>query len=404
MTSDVAIPVNGVLRGVRVIDLTQNVAGPYCTQILGDMGAEVIKIERPVVGDDTRAWMPTACGEQSATFLALNRNKKSLSVDLDQAQGREIVKQLVRDSDVIVHSLKPGSAEARGLGYEDLRAINPKLVYCAISAFGQQGPMRGLPGYDPLMQAFTGIMSVTGSEGDAPARVSVSLIDMGTGMWAAMGILAALREVERSGAGTTVEASLMETGVGWMTLFIANYRASGNLPKKMGTAVAMTAPYELFEAADGAVFIAAGNNRLFRKVCEALVLSDLPADARFADNPQRVAHRNDLHRLIEARTRELTAQDIERRLHAHGAPCSAMNNVEQMLASEQVNAAGIVQALPMAPDDTHRVVGLPFTIAGLRRSQHAAPPALGQNTREMLVSIGYGENDIDQLVEQGVVR
>lgn len=404
MTLDVATPVNGVLRGVRVIDLTQNVAGPYCTQILGDMGAEVIKIERPVVGDDTRAWMPTACGEQSATFLALNRNKKSLSVDLDQTRGREIVKQLVRDSDVIVHSLKPGSAEARGLGYEDLRAINPKLVYCAISAFGQQGPMRGLPGYDPLMQAFTGIMSVTGSEGDAPARVSVSLIDMGTGMWAAMGILAALREVERSGVGTTVEASLMETGVGWMTLFIANYRASGNLPKKMGTAVAMTAPYELFEAADGAVFIAAGNNRLFRKVCEALTLPDLPADARFADNPQRVAHRNDLHRLIEERTRELTTQDIERRLHAHGAPCSAMNNVEQMLASEQVNAAGIVQALPMAPDDTHRVVGLPFTIAGLRRSQHAAPPALGQHTREMLVSIGYGENDIDQLVEQGVVR
>ena len=187
-----------VLHGLRVLDLTQNVAGPYCTQILGDMGAQVIKVERPGSGDDTRAWLPPAWAGQSSTFLALNRNKLSICVDLDCAEGQALMARLAADADVFIHSMKPGSAEARGLGAASLRAANPRLVYCAISAFGQTGPLRGLPGYDPLMQAYTGIMSVTGNEGDDPVRVSVSLIDMGSGMWAAMGILAALRELERT--------------------------------------------------------------------------------------------------------------------------------------------------------------------------------------------------------------
>lgn len=394
----------GTLDGIRVIDLTQNVAGPYCTQIMGDMGAEVIKIERPGTGDDTRAWMPRAWGDQSSTFLALNRNKKSIAVDLDAQQGQEVVRALVRDADVLIHSLKPGSAEARGLGFEDLRKVNPRLVYCCISAFGQKGPMCKLPGYDPLMQAYTGIMSVTGSEGDAPARVSVSLIDMGSGMWAAMGILAALRKVEQTGEGTTVETSLLETGVAWMTVLVANHRASGVLPKKMGTAVAMTAPYELFSAADGAVFIAAGNDRLFEKVCDALELGALVGDPRFLSNTARVANRVELHDLIETRTKTLAASLIAQRLQERGAPCSVMNNVKQMLDSEQVRAVGIVQDLPIAPNDEHRVIGLPFTLAGHRRSEHTAPPALGQHTRELLLSAGYTANDIDALIEQDVLR
>jgi crotonobetainyl-CoA:carnitine CoA-transferase CaiB-like acyl-CoA transferase len=185
-----------VLAGLKVIDLTQNVAGPFCTQILGDMGAEVIKVERPGRGDDTRDWRPPEIGQKSSTFLALNRNKRSICVDLDSADGLEILRKLAASADIIVHSMKPGSAEARGFGYDDLKAINPSLIYCAISAFGQVGPLRGLPGYDPLMQAYTGIMSTTGNDGEAPVRVAVSLIDMGTGMWSAMGILAGV--IERS--------------------------------------------------------------------------------------------------------------------------------------------------------------------------------------------------------------
>lgn len=392
-----------VLRGVRVIDITQNVAGPYCTQIMGDMGAEIIKIERPGSGDDTRAWMPPRWGEQSSTFLALNRNKRSVCVDLDAPDGQALVARLVAEADVFIHSMKPGSAESRGLGFEDLKKANPRLIYCAISAFGQTGPMQGLPGYDPLMQAYSGIMSVTGNEGDAPVRVSVSLIDMGSGMWAAMGILAALREVERTGQGMTVGASLLETGVGWMTVFVASHRATGTLPRKMGSAMAMTAPYELFQASDGWVFIAAGNDRLFVQVCKALELEQLPADERFATNAQRVQHRAVLHVLIEERTRTLTAQEAVQRLQAVGAPCSVLNNVQQMLASEQVAAVGIVQDLPIAPGDQHRVVGLPFTLNGQRTTAHSAPPALGSDTDAVLSAAGCTPADMAAWRAQGVI-
>ncbi|MES2482448.1 MAG: CoA transferase [Pseudomonadota bacterium] len=403
MTTDTTNAMERVLQGLRVIDLTQNVAGPYCSQILGDMGAEIVKIERPGTGDDTRAWMPPAWGEYSSTFLALNRNKKSVCVDLDSPEGRDIVLRLAKDADILIHSLKPGSAESRGLGYEQLREVNPRLVYCAISAFGQTGPMRGLPGYDPLMQAFTGVMSVTGNEGDDPVRVSVSLIDMGTGMWSAMGIMAALREVERTGQGCRVDASLLETGVAWMTVFVANHRATGALPRKMGSAMAMTAPYELFAAADGSVFIAAGNDRLFVQVCAALGLGALPADERFATNSARVNNRVTLHVLIEERTRQLPAAEVVQRLQARGAPCSIMNNVKQMLESEQVAAVGIVQDLPMAAGDQHRVVGLPFCLDNERASHHVRPPLLGEHTQAVLEAAGIPAEQIQALKAKRVI-
>ena len=240
-----------ILQGCRVIDLTQNVAGPFCTQTLGDLGAEVIKIERPGSGDDARQWKPPEVAGVSTGFAALNRNKQSVCIDLDSAAGQQLVARLAAGADVLVHSLKPGSAEARGLGDDQLRPANPRLVYCAISAFGEVGPMRALPGYDPLMQAFTGIMSVSGHEGDEPARVGVSLIDMGTGMWATMAILAALLRRATTGEGMRVHASLLETGLSWMTVPVANYLATHRLPRKMGSAMAMMAPYELFDSADG---------------------------------------------------------------------------------------------------------------------------------------------------------
>lgn len=389
-----------VLRGLRVIDLTQNVAGPYCTQILGDMGAEVIKIERPGTGDDTRAWLPPAWDGQSSTFLALNRNKKSLCIDLDAPEGQEIVTRLATTADIFIHSMKPGSAESRGLGFRQLRELNPKLIYCGISAFGQTGPMRAYPGYDPLMQAYTGIMSVTGNEGDAPVRVSVSLIDMGSGMWAAMGILAALREIERTGCGVEVGTSLLETGVAWMTIVAAGQRATGKQPKKLGSGMAMAAPYELFAAEDGWVFIAAANDRLFSLVCKGLGLDYLCTDERFSTNSQRVAHRNELHRLLEEATSAVPSIEVQRRLQALGAPCSVMNDVKQMLDSEQVAATGIVQRLPLRPDDDHRVIGVPFTLDGRRQADHVAPPTLGQHTHDLLTSLGMSEEQIAQLREK----
>ncbi len=392
-----------VLKGLRVIDLTQNVAGPYCTQILGDMGAEIIKIERPGTGDDTRAWMPPAWRERSPTFLAFNRNKKSVCVDLDAPEGQQVLARLAQSADILVHSMKPGSAEARGLGFEALRKANRKLVYCAISAFGPSGPMSGLPGYDPLVQAFTGIMSVTGHEGQAPARVSVSLIDMGSGMWAAMGILAALRELDRTGEGSCVGASLLETGVAWMSVFIANYQASGTLPRKLGSAMTMLAPYELFAAADGGVFIAAGNDRLFAQVCKALDIEAAVTDPRFASNASRVKHRVELHRLIEEALATMPAVEAVERLRARGAPCSVLNDVGQMLSDEQVACTGIVQPLPVDEGDDHRVVGLPFTLDGRRTTEHLPAPLLGAHTRRLLAEAGYDDAAIDRMIEHRVV-
>jgi crotonobetainyl-CoA:carnitine CoA-transferase CaiB-like acyl-CoA transferase len=391
-----------ILSGLKVVDLTQNVAGPFCTQVLGDMGATVIKVERPGRGDDTRDWPPRH-GDQSATFLALNRNKSSICLDLDHPEGLAVLKRLAADADVIIHSMKPGSAESRGLGHADLAAGTPRLIYCAISAFGQAGPLAALPGYDPLMQAFTGIMSTTGNEGDAPVRVAVSLIDLGTGMWAALGVLAGVIERGRSGRGMLVEASLLDTGIGWMSVFVATYLATGTLPQKLGSGMAMAAPYQLFPARDGHVFIAAGNDGLFERVCGGLDCRELVADRRFATNTARVANREALVAAISAVTQQLPAAEIVSRLRAAGAPCSELNSVAQMLAHPQVEAAGIIADLPAAERESHRIVALPLKLAGSRSARLEPPPALGADTASLLSGLGYASDEIDRLRLAGAV-
>ena len=391
-----------VLAGLKVVDLTQNVAGPFCTQVLGDFGAEVIKVERPGRGDDTRDWRPPEIGGLSSTFLALNRNKRSICLDLDDPAGVEALKRLAASADILVHSMKPGSAEARGFGHEDLKAINPRLIYCAISAFGQTGPLKNLPGYDPLMQAFTGIMSTTGHEGEDPVRVGASLIDMGTGMWSALGILAGVIDRGRSGAGMLVETSLLETGVSWMTIFIAGYVATGRLPRKLGSATAMTAPYELFRTADGRVFIAAGNDALFRRVCAGLGHAALAEDGRFATNAQRVGHREALHAALEAMTVLRGTAEIVAALRAVGAPCSELNDVSQMLGHAQVAAAEIVVAMPVVDAPHHMAVATPVKANGARSRAMRAPPGLGADTAAVLSGLGYDVAEIERLGGLGV--
>jgi len=393
----------GILEGLRVVDLTQNVAGPYCTQILADLGAEVVKIERPGSGDDARAWRPPEIGGVSTGFAALNRSKKSVAIDLDRPEGQQLVARLAAGADVLVHSLKPGSAEARGLGDDVLRAANPRLVYCAISAFGEVGAMRGLPGYDPLMQAFTGIMSVTGHEGDEPARVGVSLIDIGTGLWATIAILAALLRRAQTGSGLRVGTSLLETGVAWMAVPIANYLATGRLPRKMGSGMAMMVPYELFDTADGKVFIAAANDRLFARICAALGCPELAGDARFADNPSRVGHREALHAALEAQTLRRSTAECIALLRAAGAPCSELHDVSQMLAHEQVQALGLLTDVPLPAAPGHRAVGLPFSSGGERGRAPVPPPALGADTAAVLGGLGLDEAALAVLRQQRVI-
>ncbi len=394
---------NQLLAGLRVLDLTQNVAGPFCTQILGDFGAQVIKIERPAGGDDTRNWRPPEIAGQSSTFMALNRSKRSICVDLGTESGAQIVRKLALDADIIVHSMKPGSAEALGLGPQPLCAANPRLIYCAISAFGESGPLAHLPGYDPLMQAFTGIMSVTGNEGDDPVRVSVSLVDMGTGLWAALGIFAAIMSRQQTGRGAQVNASLLETGMSWMTVFVAGYLASGALPRKLGSAMSMAAPYELFRTRDGHVFIAAGNDRLFGKVCEALGCPELASDPRYIANSDRVVNREALRADLEAHTTRMSAADAVSALRAAGAPCSELNTVAQAMDHEQERTLGMIADLPTPAVPGLKVVALPLRVDGERVGSMSAPPGLGADTDAVLQELGISADEVARLRREGVI-
>jgi crotonobetainyl-CoA:carnitine CoA-transferase CaiB-like acyl-CoA transferase len=336
------------LADVLVADLTQNVAGPYCTQILGDLGADVVKIERTGRGDDARAWAPPYWGEESATFMAVNRSKRSLAVDLKMPDGRAIVERLLARADVFVQSLHAGAADGLGLGWERAREINPRLVYCSVTAFGTEGPLRDRPGYDPLMQAYGGIMSITGHPGAAPARVPVSLVDMGTGLWAVTAILGGLRERDRTGRGTHVTTALFDTALAWTAFQTNQYLGTGEVPTPQGSGTAMICPYEAFPARDAWVMIAAGSDALFVKACEALATPALAQDPRFRDNPSRVAHRK---ALVDARARlgERARAPAGRRRavrphqYARQDPCRAADGRQRHGDARQAPAAARLQ-------------------------------------------------------------
>jgi crotonobetainyl-CoA:carnitine CoA-transferase CaiB-like acyl-CoA transferase len=391
------------LAGLLVADLTQNVAGPYCTQILGDMGAQVVKVERPGRGDDSRAWAPPYWGEESAAFLSVNRNKRSLAVDMRAPEGRAIVERLVSRADILVQSLRAGAAEELGLGWEQARRLNPRLVYCSITAFGTAGPYRDRPGYDPLMQAYGGIMSVNGHPGQPPARVAMSVIDMGTGMWAATAILAALRERDRTGRGVHVTTALFDTALAWMTFHLVQYFASGEAPQPQGSGTAMIVPYEAFPTRDGWVMIAAGSDALFAKCCAALGLDALARDPRFLTNPARVANRAALFEALAAVTRALAAGELLERLQAVGVPAAPILTLDRVAAEPQTEASGMLIPAkhPRLPD--FRAVGLPIRWDGERPGIARVPPLLGEHTAEVLAELGYDEATIKRLAERHVI-
>lgn len=392
-----------VLQGIRVLDLTQNIAGPFCTQLLGDFGAEVVKVERPGTGDDARHWTPPEWAGVSTAFLAVNRNKKSVAIDIAKDQGRALVRRLAQRADVLVHATRPGSLEAKGLGYDDLKAGNPRLVYCAISAFGDTGPLARAPGYDPLLQAYTGIMSVTGHPDRPPARAGVSLVDMGTGLWAFAGILAALYRRQQTGEGGHVAASLLETGVNWMALFLTHYMGAGVIGQRLGDVTPMTSPYETFRTQDKPVLIAAANDSLFAAVCRALGAPEVAADPRFSSNAQRVVNRPALHALLEARTSALSAEECVRRLREAGAPCSKIQSVDEVYADPQVNHMAMIRPLPGAQIPGFKAVDIGVSIDGEKASLVSAPPPLGAHTDEVLQEAGLSKAEIDALRRDGAI-
>jgi crotonobetainyl-CoA:carnitine CoA-transferase CaiB-like acyl-CoA transferase len=391
------------LDGLVVIDLTQNVAGPYCAELLGDFGADVIKIERSGTGDDVRHFAPQWRGE-SAAFLSYSRNKRSICIDLDQPRGREVVHRLTRTADIFVHSMKPGSAETRGFGYDDLARENPRLIYGSISGFGETGPMRPLPGYDPLGQAYSGIISMNGHPGAPPARVVVPIIDMGSGLWLFTGILAALLDRARTGKGAKVATSLLETGVTWTTLMMTALQATGEVPGPAGSTSPAAAPYEAFQTSDSWVLIAAGNNRLFARLCDVLGCAELPKDLRFLTNNDRVPRRAELHEMLERYTRRFTSDELMKLLRDAGVPASVINTLDKVYADEQVNALRMLP--PVAPDfriPEMKFVDIPVSVDGARASIRRMPPRLGEHTDEVLRAANYSSAEIARLRADKVI-
>jgi crotonobetainyl-CoA:carnitine CoA-transferase CaiB-like acyl-CoA transferase len=391
------------LHGMRVLDVTTSIAGPYCAQILAALGADVVKVERPGTGDDGRAWGPPFWNGEGTMFLSANAGKRSIGISLREPDGREAVLRLAERSDVFLQSLRPGLAAELGLGVDVLRARNPRIVYCTVGAYGRVGPLSHEPGYDALMQAAGGLISMTGEPGRPGVRVGASLIDQGTGMWAALGVLAALLARDRTGAAPEVDVSLYETALAYIGYHVAGYLADGTVPAGEGTRFPMVAPYQVFRTADGELMIAGGNDRLFRAICGVLGLPDLVGDPRFRTNPDRVANRDALCELLEGRLRTETTAHWHERLSAAGVPAAPVANVADIVASPQTEALGIVQALPHPAIPDLRLPALPLSFDDERAVHRSPPPAVGEHTTEILAEAGYDDETIAALAARGVI-
>ena len=371
----------GPLAGMVVIELGHSVAAPFAGQVLADLGAEVIKIEKPE-GDDARKWGPPFVDGASASYQALNRNKRSVVGRLrDPVELGKIKRLILERADVCLQNLRPGQVEQLGLDAASLMAAKPALVYCNMGAFGSRGPLAARPGYDPLMQAASGIMSVVGTEGQPSVRVGPSMVDMGTGMWAVIGILSALLKRKESGVGAVIDVSLYETATSWMSLHAAQFLASGEVPVKTGSGQVGIVPYRAYHTADGELVVAAGNDKLFRGLCLAVEHPEWVADARFASNPERVRHAHILYPLIEAEMQKRSNADWVARLDSQGVPCAPVQNTRQMLEHEQTAALGVLQAVP---GSSIPMIGLPISFDGVRPMPRSAARPLGADTDAVL--------------------
>lgn len=402
------------LSGVRVLDLSRVLAGPWCTQTLADLGADVIKIERPASGDDTRGWGPPFLAgrdghdtAEAAYFLGANRNKRSVTVDIAHPEGQALIRRLAAQCDVFVENFKVGDMARYGLDAATLRAENPRLVYCSITGFGQTGPYRERAGYDYAIQGIGGLMSVTGERDDLPGggpqKVGVAVADLFTGMYATVAILAALRHRDATGEGQHVDMALLDTQVAMLANLGANYLATGKPPRRAGNAHQNIVPYQVFETSDGHLILAVGNDGQFAKFCELAGCPHLAADPRFARNADRVRHRDTLVPLLVPVLKSRTKEAWLAALEAAKVPCGAINDLGEVFADPQVQARGMTVSLPHPESDSLRVVASPMKLSATPVQYRRPPPLLGEHTDDVLRELGWTGDELAALRQQGVV-
>lgn len=372
-----------MLEGIRVVEIGQVLAGPYASTILADLGADVVKVEKPELGDDARHMGAAFRYGDSLHFLDINRNKGSVTLDLKSAEGVAQLHGLLEGADILIHNMRPGVVDALGIDGPSVRARHPRLIYCEISGFGARGPMRMLPAFEPVAQAFSGILSINGNPDAAPARIGVSVVDVGTAMWTVIGALAALQHRNITGRGGIVNTSLLETAMAWAGPHIAGFLNEGRVPRRLGTAHPHLVPYQTFEANDGALLIAAGNDRLFARLCDALEASQLATDPRFCGNRARIEHRAELIRLIGDKIAQEPRQTWVTKLTKAGVPCAPVNTIPEVLQDPQIAALEILQEVP---DSGVTLTGLPISFDGRRPKIRTLGPRLGQHNAERLRS------------------
>lgn len=394
----------GFLSSVRVIDASRVLAGPFCGQILGDMGADVIKIERPGVGDETRSWGPPFSGPDSAYFLSCNRNKRSLALDLQTEAGQKILHDLVRKSDVLLENFRTDSVAKMGLLPENLHAINPRLIICSISGFGRSGPWQSMAGYDFAIQGLSGLMSVTGPAEGPPCKVGVAVTDVLTGLYASNAILTALYAREKTGKGAVIDLALLDCAVAAQVNLVQAFLTTGNVPPRQGNAHLQIVPYQSFPTADDWIIVAIGNDGQWQRFAKMIGREDLASDKRFATNQERVRHRNELIPMLETTMREKPSKDWQALLEQNGLPNAPVLNYQQLFATEQMADRGMQVPVPSMEGICNHLVGSPFHFSHTEETPHRHPPRVGEHSKEILSELlGISEKQIHQLIEVGVV-
>ena len=394
------------LEGIRVLDLTRALAGPFCTLMLGDHGADVIKIEIPGSGDDTRAWGPPFIGEESAYFLSINRNKRSLTLNFKEEKAKEIFRDLAKDADVVVENFTPGVMERFGLDYDQINAINPGIVYCSISGFGQTGPYRNRPAYDQIMQGISGLMSITGEPDGEPQKVGIAVADIGAGMWAAFAVMAAIhnRSNEGEGQGQYIDISMMDAQVAWLTYQAANFFASGEAPKRLGAAHPNLVPYQAFMCQDNKYLnVAVGSERIWDRFCEGMNMPELKENPDYANNVERAKNRGKIVPMLQEIFLKRPVMDWVEQLQKVNVPCGPINDLADVFSDPQLLSRDMYQEMTHPTLGKIKQLGIPIKFSRTPGGLDRPPPLLGEHNQEVLASLGFSSAEIEELKAQEVI-